>query len=78
VQILNKLNINKAIIECVIDSDKNKQGKFIPGTHQKIISPEDAIKLCPDEILVLSQFHRSEIEDSCKLLFPNAEIWFAI
>jgi len=78
VQILNKLNINKTIIECVIDSDKNKQGKFIPGTHQKIISPEDAIKLCPDEILVLSQFHRSEIEDSCKLLFPNAEIWFAI
>jgi hypothetical protein len=76
VQILNNLEIKKNCIECVIDSDVKKQGKFIPGTMQKIISPSDAIKYKPDVILILAQFHKTEIGASCKKLFKNAEIWF--
>jgi hypothetical protein len=78
VQILNKLKIDKNIIEYVIDSDLNKQGKFIPGTLQKIISPEEAISICPDEILILTQFHKTEIKLMSEKLFPNANIWFAL
>lgn len=76
VQILNNLEINKDSIACVIDSDINKQGKYIPGTMQKIISPNDAIGYMPNVILILTQFHKAEIGTSCNKLFPNAEVWF--
>lgn len=76
VQILNSLKITKHSIACVIDSDKNKQGKFIPGTKQKIISPEEAVEHKPDVVLVLTQFHKTEIGASCAKLFGNAEVWF--
>ena len=76
VQILNNLKINKNLIACVIDSDVNKQGKFIPGTMQKIISPVDGVEYKPDVILVLTQFHKTEIGASCGKLFPKAEVWF--
>uniref|UniRef100_UPI00404890FF class I SAM-dependent methyltransferase n=1 Tax=Flavobacterium sp. TaxID=239 RepID=UPI00404890FF len=76
VQILNNLEVNINSIECVIDSDKNKQGKFIPGTLQRIIAPEDAIALKPDVILVLTQFHKAEIGLACEKLFSHAEVWF--
>jgi hypothetical protein len=76
VQILNNLKITKDLIAYTIDSDKNKQGKFIPGTNQKIISPEEAEKQKPDVVLVLTQFHKAEIGESCKKLFRDTEVWF--
>jgi len=76
VQILNKLAIGKSQIEYVIDSDKNKQGKFVPGTLQKIISPQEATEYNPNVILVFTQFHKTEIGASCSKLFPDAEICF--
>ena len=76
VQILNNLNINKNLITCIIDSDKNKQGLFIPGTKQQIISPEAAVEHKPDVVLVLTQFHKAEIGTACAKLFGDAEVWF--
>jgi hypothetical protein len=76
VQILNDLQIDTNTIEFVIDSDKNKQGKYVPGTHQKIISPSDAIEISPDSIIVLTQFHKKEIIDQCKHNFEYADVWF--
>ena len=76
VQILNNLDINKNLIECVIDSDVNKQGLFIPGTKQQIISPEAAVEYGPDVVLVLTQFHKTEIGVACSKLFGDAEVWF--
>lgn len=76
VQMLNILNIDKSKIPYIIDSDKNKQGKYIPVTLQKIISPELAVEFNPDVVLVLTQFHKAEIGTACSKLFPNAEILF--
>ena len=42
--IYNYCNINSKIIEFITDSTKNKQGKFTPGKHIKIIAPIDLIK----------------------------------
>ena len=76
VQILNNLNINKNLITFIIDSDQNKQGLFIPGTKQQIISPEAAVQHNPDVVLVLTQFHKAEIGAACAKLFSDAEVWF--
>jgi len=76
VQILNSLGISNEMISCVIDSDINKQGKFLPGTLQKIISPSEAVDHSPDIIIVLTQFHKNEILGQCNDYFKNAEVWF--
>ena len=41
--IYNYCNIDSKIIEFVTDSTKNKQGKFTPGKHIKIIAPINLI-----------------------------------
>ena len=38
--VFNYCNINSKIIDYVTDTTYNKQGKYTPGTHIKIISPE--------------------------------------
>ena len=38
--VFNYCNINSKIIDYVTDTTSNKQGKYTPGTHIKIISPE--------------------------------------
>jgi len=76
VQILNSLCIKEDMISLVIDSDVNKQGKFLPGTLQKIISPSEAVEHRPDIIIVLTQFHKNEILSQCNDYFENAEVWF--
>ncbi len=42
--IYNYCNIDSKTIEFVTDSTKNKQGKFTPGQHIKILPPQNLIK----------------------------------
>ena len=72
--LLNTLQISTELIPFVIDKDVNKQGKFIPITGQKIISPEEAIAFDPNVVLIMSQFHRAEIFKECRDIFGSEVI----
>lgn len=50
------------LIEYVIDINPNKQGMYIPGTGQKIVSPEFLSTYKPDAIIVMNPIYRHEIE----------------
>ena len=41
--VFNYCNLNSKMIDYVTDTTLNKQGKFTPGTHIKIISPEQGM-----------------------------------
>ena len=41
--VFNYCNIGKKFIDYVIDTTPNKQGKFTPGKHLPIISPEKGL-----------------------------------
>ena len=41
--VFNYCRINSSMIDYVTDTTLNKQGKYTPGTHIKIISPKDGI-----------------------------------
>lgn len=69
--ILNTLQIGSNQIPYVIDKDQNKQGKFIPITGQRIISPTEAVDFSPEVVVIMSQFHRLEIGDECRQLFGD-------
>jgi len=50
-------------IECVVDINPRKQGKFVSGTGQEIVSPEWLGEYSPDTILVVNPIYKSEIEN---------------
>lgn len=66
---LNKLGVTIDTIPFVIDSDIHKQGKYIPGTNQKIISPHEASQYQPNLIIIFSQLHKTEIMRECRRIF---------
>jgi hypothetical protein len=72
--ILNTLNLGSDLIPFVIDKDQNKQGKYIPITGQRIISPAEAVEFSPEVVLIMSQFHRLEIGAECRALFGNGVV----
>jgi 2-polyprenyl-3-methyl-5-hydroxy-6-metoxy-1,4-benzoquinol methylase len=65
------LDINDRQIEFVVDSDKRKQGMFLPITNQKVISPNDLFNISPDVVIVLSQFHSNEITKQARDLIGD-------
>ena len=51
--LLNYAGIRADLLPAVADQAKSKQGKFLPGSHIKILSPNELIKIKSDKILVL-------------------------
>ena len=48
-------------IEYVIDINPRKHGKYIPGTGQKIVSPEFLREYIPDIVIVMNLIYENEI-----------------
>jgi len=49
-----------------VDLDPRKQGKYVPFTGQKILSPVDCVSSRPDAVIVLNEYYAQEIA----ALFP--------
>ncbi|MDT8375595.1 MAG: class I SAM-dependent methyltransferase [Mariprofundaceae bacterium] len=61
--LLNYCGIGSEFIEFTVDLNPFKQGKYLPGTHIPIFSPEKIMEEKPDYILILPWNLRSEIMD---------------
>ena len=62
-------------IDCVIDSDPHKHGRFIPNTGIPVIAPADGASRNPDVVLVLALSYREEIATLIRKQFsPNCII----
>lgn len=60
---LNMLQ-DRSVIRQVIDINPFKRGKFLPGTGQRIVSPEDLAADPPDTVVLMNPIYRSEVEQS--------------
>ncbi len=70
VTFLNDVDPNYNLIDCVIDINKNKQNKFIPGTGHDIVSYREIEKRNIKTIVVMNWNYIDEI----KLLLDKANI----
>ena len=61
--LLNYCGIRTDLVEYTVDRNPYKQGKFLPGTHIPIHSPERLAETRPDYIVVLPWNLRDEILD---------------
>jgi len=59
--VLNYCDISKNDIDYVVDISPHKQGKFMPGTHIPIYSPEKIKETKPDYIVILAWNLKDEI-----------------
>jgi len=62
----NLIDPNQKIIDCVVDINPNKQGKFLPGTGHAIISPSEFSKFKIHTLIPLNPNYIAEIEDQIK------------
>lgn len=69
---MNLCGFTKDKIKVIVDSDKRKQGRFLPGTGQLVVSPESLRLARPDVILILSQFHKADISAQIGTMFQEA------
>jgi hypothetical protein len=59
--VLNYCKISKNNINYVVDISPHKQGKFMPGTHIPIFSPEKIKETKPDYVVILAWNLKDEI-----------------
>ena len=48
-------------VHCVADVNPHKQGRYVAGTGQKVVSSEETARLHPDTILVMNPIYKDEI-----------------
>jgi SAM-dependent methyltransferase len=72
VTFLNVLEIRESI-EYAIDINPRKQGKFIAGTGQQIVSPQFLREYKPDIILVMNSIYENEIRALVRNLDLNPD-----
>jgi hypothetical protein len=59
--LLNYFGVGRETLDFVVDRSTVKQGRYTPGTHLKIYSPEKLVETRPDYVLLLSWNFADEI-----------------
>lgn len=59
--LLNFCNVNGKLIQFTVDKNPHKQGRYLPGTHIPIFSPEVIATEKPDYVLILPWNLRKEV-----------------
>ncbi len=61
VMLLNGLGMGPDTIECIVDINPRKQGRFVPGTGQEIVAPEFLRDYKPDTVFVMNPNYLAEV-----------------
>ena len=59
--LINYVEINKELVDFIVDRNPHKQGKYMTGTHQPIYAPEKLLEEMPDYVLILPWNFKDEI-----------------
>ena len=61
-------------IQYVVDINPNRQGSYIAGTGQKIVSPEFLSEFNPDSVIVMNPIYAKEIQNHLKIMNLKPEL----
>jgi SAM-dependent methyltransferase len=74
---LNSLNISHEVVPYVVDVNPFKQGRFLTGTGQEIISPMLLQQYAPRYVVLMNPIYQDEIRQTMRKLDLTAEILLA-
>lgn len=63
---LNYVKVGDTEISMVADLSPHKQGRYLPGTHLPIVSPEELVSFAPDDVVILPWNIREEIRSQLR------------
>jgi len=66
--LLNYCGIKPDLIEAIGDKSPHKQGRFMPGSHIPIVTPDEILKRRPDYVVIFAWNIREEIADELSQL----------
>ncbi|MHC4592474.1 MAG: Rossmann-fold NAD(P)-binding domain-containing protein, partial [Planctomycetota bacterium] len=61
VSFLSALSLGEEI-QCVVDVNPHKHGRFMPGTGHQIVSPESLPERRPDSVIIMNPIYSQEIQ----------------
>jgi len=73
VSFLNMLKIDDAI-PYVVDINPHKEGRYLPGTGQRIVSPNFLKEFHPNVVVLMNPIYREEVEGQLRGLGVAAEV----
>lgn len=73
VSFVNTLTAGEAI-DCLIDLNPNKHGRFVPGTGHPIRAPESLAARPPDAVIVMNPLYAEEIGTALRAMGIEAEL----
>ncbi len=65
----------KVEVPSIVDINTKRQGKFLPGTAQSIVTPAFAKQYNPELIIITNPTYQNEIKAQVKSLGLNPEFW---
>ena len=75
---LNACGLTAADIVCVADRCAAKQGRFLPGSHVPVVTPEALAAAHPDDVLILPWNIAAEIAAELHPLCAGSRLWVAM
>ncbi len=76
ISFLNTLDTSE-LIRYVVEINPNKQGKYIPGTGQEIVSPEFLREYQPTKIIITNPLYENEMKQQAASLGVQADFLIA-
>jgi SAM-dependent methyltransferase len=73
VSFLNMLKVGD-VIPYVVDINPHKQGLYLPGTGQRIVSPEVLREFQPQAVVLMNPIYREEIQQQLRALELSPEL----
>jgi len=63
------------LIPYVVDINPRRQGKYVPGSAQRIVPPEFLVEYAPDQVIVTNPLYESEIRRQLDKLGVRCELF---
>ena len=61
-------------IRCAVDINPHKHGKYIAGTQQQVLVPQQLTRLQPDLVIAMNAVYRDEIRSDLDQLGVECEV----
>ena len=74
---LNLVSRSGAAIACAADISPRKQGRYVPGAGQRVVSPEELADYSPELVVVMNPMYRDEILERLRAVDLHPEIVLA-